>query len=144
MLNPFKKKEDGFSLDETSLPSLNDEALNATKVEMPQVQNGSNPYSNILSASNDLQMSGSQSPNQLENSQMGNFNQNNNNHNTLHNDLIKAKMESLEAKTALIEAKLSNIDQKLDMIYHLIHEEVSEETKNKVSVNDMMQNVRHQ
>jgi len=139
MLNPFKKKDDGFKLDETSLPSLNDSnnispSLNSNNLDVEEsFPEPSFTNSSVISNNTVLGSSFSSQPNSI----------NENINNNLHNDLIKTKIDSLESKINLIEVKISNMDQKLETIYQLILNEVSEETRRKFKVDSMMKNIKN-
>ena len=155
MFNPFKKKDDGFNLDETSLPSLSDsnnfevpqsntDSVNSTDLN-PSISDFSQPtpienptVPTDFPVSNPINSSMSQSAFSPSPQESISINENQD----LHNDLIKSKLSSLESKYQLMEAKLSNIEQKLDVIYSLLIEEVSDETKRKYSVNSMMKNIK--
>jgi len=55
---------------------------------------------------------------------------------------LKTKIDSLESKTNLIEAKISNVENKLEMIYQILLEEISDETKKKLKLSSMMSKIR--
>ncbi|MDA3855568.1 MAG: hypothetical protein PF569_04880 [Candidatus Woesearchaeota archaeon] len=76
--------------------------------------------------------------------QQQDYNNNNQNSNTqnLHNDITKAKLDSIESRVTLMDSKLSSIEQKLEILTKLIMEEVSEETKRKLKLDNMMDKVR--
>lgn len=137
MLNPFKKKEDGFSLDDYSLPSLNqqdksqDNISNLSDQELmdqtPKFQDNNNsPFPNN------------------NNSSSNNFNETSQNSNNSHSqDLAKAKLETIEAKISLMDARMSAMEQKIEMIYQMLALEISDDTKNKLKINSMMDNVKN-
>ncbi len=153
--NPFKKEEDsGFQLDEYSLPSLNDSSNPSQGIgnnnsdlptlpennsfntgQTPSLNDETNPYNTGLN--NSLPSSfESQTP------QFNNSNLDNSSSNSLHNDISKAKMETIEAKLSLMDARQSAMEQKINMIYEMILNEVSPETKKKLKLKSMMDSLR--
>jgi hypothetical protein len=60
----------------------------------------------------------------------------------LHPELLMAKIESMESRMTLLDAKISNQNQKLELIYQLIMNEVSEDTKRKLKVQSMAQDIK--
>jgi len=150
---PFKKKEkDDFKLDEISLPSISDSdsGFNSdssnSMPEMPRLDTSSdfssqnsmnNPLSDNLSEKNSFNSLANTTPT---------FSGGNNlaeDTSSLHNDLLKAKMELVESKVSIMDSKIDKIDKKLDVIYAAIMHEVSDATKQKLSVSNMMESVRN-
>jgi len=145
MFNPFKKKDTGFNLDENPLPSLSDSS-NFDSQNSPSLDSINSNTNSQIDNSFDMSSSSTQVVNESTNPFMqtpttSNNSFNSNSNQDLHNDLIKTKIDSLEAKTNLIEAKISSMDQKLELIYKLLLEEVSEDTKRKFKVDSMMKNI---
>ncbi len=161
MFNPFKKKDDEFKLDEESLPSLGDSNFTQQPVdtspsslgEMPSMSQSEPPMPNLSNASmaDTLNstlpslnggMSSTSSP--FDTPAPSSFSQDTQMPTSSHqNDLIKAKLDSIEAKVNLFEAKFSSMEQKIELIYQLLSHEVSDETKRKFSVGQMMNTVRN-
>lgn len=55
---------------------------------------------------------------------------------------LKNEVNFLKERLVNIESKAINIEQKVDMILKIVNEEVSDETKQKLSVNQMMDEVK--
>ncbi len=166
MFNPFKKKDNEFKLDDYELPSLNSQPQNtslqpSSNIENPFESNSTTQTDNYDFSNNQTSTSSPLSQLSQENrfSQPNNFDnpfanpqqnnqsssqqiEKNNTNNTLNNDITKAKLDTMDSKITLIDAKLASIDQKLEILTKLIHEEVSEETKRKLSVQNMMKNIK--
>jgi hypothetical protein len=148
MFNPFKKKESEFKLDELELPSISEnkeEPINSPETntlnEAPITENDPTkmpqenfPINNEPSP---------QFPNPfVNNAQTQDTSQSNPHMQNMHNDITKAKLDSMESKVTLIDARLSSIEQKLELLNKLILEEVSDETKRKLKVQSMMSNIK--
>lgn len=172
MFSSFKKKkEDDFSLNENSLPSLSDshsiknqhEMSNSDMPSFPP-QNGSENSNSLNSDSSmstspipegiqqdvgGFNMPKSENNNSLNNDTTPSFSSNNdsigvkNPHNEINDGVIKAKLESVDNRTELIEARLSAMEQKLEFIYQMISHEVSDETKQKLKVRDMVNDIKN-
>jgi len=173
MFNPFKKKEKEFKLDESTLPSLTEHqenqvgsstsgSLNPHFDENPNInlheetpnfesqsfagntqpnQNpGNNPFQNNLSSNNSFNSLANTTPGFSSNPNPNTYQEKPNNY---QNDLLLAKVESMESKISLSEAKLTSIEQKLELLYRMFLEEVSEETKKKLNIQDMMSSVKN-
>jgi hypothetical protein len=155
MFNPFKKKDTGFKLDESSLPSLSDIKENTPIAEnihtnsSPELNTNTNLNLPDLNTQNSMPIDETpipvNNPFETQNSFSGPMNlsepqqtpiQN------MHNDIVKAKIDAMESKITLIDAKLSSIEQKLELLNKLILEEVSEDTKRKLKINSMMSNIK--
>jgi len=153
MLNPFKKKENSFKLDEYSVPSLNESKnqgfsnngnLSSSSLgeEMPSnisnsgLPESSNQYGVI---NNDIQTMNQANPiisgSNPINSGVGPISNNSQTINSNSDELLKVKLDNLDNKLSLLENKFLNLEQKIDLIYNLILNEVSEETKRKISMN---------
>jgi hypothetical protein len=168
-LNPFKKKEDdGFKLDEYSLPSLGDDSQTSnsnTSSELPSLgesnafgntsMNSSNfgdnaSSSNSFNPSYESQSQGipgisdpipssfnstlveshiQEQPQEISNS-------------SLHQDIAKAKMETIATKLELMEARQQSMDQKLEQIYQMLAMEISPETKKRLKIKSMMDSIK--
>lgn len=148
MFNPFKKKEKEFKLDDISLPSLNEtttnnnynDNLNSNNDEFNNNNfNNNNPISNNLSSSNSFNSIANTTPTFSNNT---GFNNNNDASIQINNDIITTKIESLNNKLTLTNAKIDNIEQKLEIIYRMMIEEVSDDTKKKLNVENMMNSIR--
>lgn len=169
MFNPFKKKDDGFKLDDYSLPSLSESgdglpkndlltASNLPTGDLPNLDSNS-PSSNPFSQDNSQQGKGPNSDlNPNTDNAFNSFNPMNNristpptlpsasnsmNSDNFHNDIIKAKLETMESKISLMDARMANMEQKMEMIFQLIAAEVSDETKRKFKVKSMMNNIKN-
>ena len=159
--NPFKRKEDKeYKLNTAHLPSLSD--MGADK---PQ-DNPSNPpvsamptFGSSNSFGNSSSFSGmhendahdfsstmpikSLSSGYMSESINNNSNKGNSDNSNIHAEIIKTKIDTLEAKITLIEARLSNIEQKLELIFQMMKNEVSEETRRKIRVDSMMNRIKN-
>lgn len=60
----------------------------------------------------------------------------------LHNEISKAKLDTISSKMEVLEHRVSNIDNKLDLILKLIQAEVSTETKMKINIDEKMNQFR--
>jgi len=159
MFNPFKKKEDEFKLDDISLPSLGDmnpspeNSLNSSTSSFSETSNPIEP--SMPEPANSINENPFASPNQAtispstqNQNPFGNNNNSiqtttNDNQQNIQNDILKAKVESMESKVTLIDARLSNIEQKLEIIFRMISEEVSNETKTKLNLDTMIQSAKN-
>ena len=150
--NPFSKKnnDDGFQLDNYKIPSLADTNNKSSNNSFSDKINENNnfdmappPEQPIPSYTNDTNLNGKDSYLSKQSSfetMSQNLNSSSNNINKSGNDdidLIKARIEGIEAKFVLMDAKISNVSQKLDIIYKILLEEVSEETKKKMAYNEI-------
>ena len=140
MLNPFKKKEEGFSLDDYSLPSLSNSS------QFDNSNKSFDPVSN-LSDQELINQTPKFEENNFSQSSFSNMQNNNSNQNfsteSHSHDLTKAKLETIEAKVSLMDARMSSMEQKLELIYQMLSLEVSQDTKNKLKIDSMMQNIRN-
>lgn len=152
-LNPFKKKEDySFKLDDYSLPSLSES--NTQSLDVGNEFSPGNDFSSNQNQSNDFSMGNMNAGNNFSTSSLASSNpfptqntqpmmqETKSMDNNYHNDLSKAKLETIEAKTALIEARLSSMEHKLELIFQMLSHEVSDETRRKIKVDGMMNNFR--
>lgn len=172
--NPFKKKEDdGFKLDDYSLPSLGEsmpaentqpsfdspnslpslDGSPQSGVDFPQKNNSSISNNSISSSqeipsmatSNDMSVPGisssmpsSFSPTDVNEEAQGSspvkgdFSQ----------DLTKAKLDTIATKIELMEARQQAMNQKIEQIYEMLAMEVSPETKKRLKIKSMMDNIR--
>ncbi len=157
--NPFKKKEDReYKLNTTHLPSLSDmgtdkpqeNPLNSPVSAMPTFGSSSSFGSTSpitdkheydthdFSSSTPIKsLSSGFNPEPTNNSS-----NESNSDNSIHVEITKTKIDTLEAKITLIGAKLNNIEQKLELIFQMMENEVSEETRRKIRVDSMMNKIR--
>ena len=158
-LNPFKKKEKDFGLD-NEIPSLKDLGSSSGPLDnqsmpfsqqepsnpMPPNSNNMNSFNqnltnnNPIPPQNDFQsfpppQQPQQQPFPQQNQQQ--FEQQNN-----QNDIYKAKIESLESKVDLLNNKLNTQEEMLKQIYNILIEEVSEDTKSRLQLNKMVEHAR--
>ena len=139
MFNPFKKKDEGFSLDDYSLPSLNN-SINKNEINNDNVSDLSDEQ--LINQTPKFEENSFSTP-AFNNSQyQNNFQENNNNNNNNNNDLTKAKLETIETRVSLIDVRMSSIEQKLEMIYQMLSLEISDETKKKLKIQSMMDNIK--
>ena len=160
ILNPFKKKEDKeYKLNTTNLPSLSDMGTdkpqdNLSSPSVPAMPTfgsssslGSTPsFPNMRE--NDAHDFSSATPIKSLNSgfkpePIKNSSNESNSDNSIHAEIIKTKIDMLEVKITLIEARLSNIEQKLELIFRMMENEVSEETRRKIRVDSMMNKIKN-
>ena len=156
MFDFMKKHNKEFKLDEHSLPSMSDDLstpsledtlpLDSPAIpELPQETPSSDLGSPVTPIDTSMDSSTS-----FQNPIIGGTPvsqepiTNNQDNSNLHNDIVKTKIDSLDAKVTLMEAKISNVEQKLEVIYQLILSEVSDETKRKIKVGIMMDTVKNQ
>lgn len=132
MFNVFKKKENSFSLDDYSLPNLN--STQSTSGNQTNLSNFSD--SELINQTPKFEETSYSSP-------FNQYNQNNLNDVSSNNDYNKAKIETMEAKISLIDAKISSIDNKLDVIYQILLNEISDETKRKMKLQNMMETLKN-
>ncbi len=145
MYNPFKKEDKGFNLDNIKLPSLNEMEdsnksfftnTNENKPIMQSVSNNNeniqtNPsFSNPFSMQNNLEQQPNMSKNPFEQPQKQD----------LSSELIKGKIELIENKIEIIQTNMISLNAKMDMIYNMLLCEVSEETKQKLNLNNIKRN----
>lgn len=159
MLNPFKKKDNSYSLDSMTLPTLNsqpDSNLN----ESPQIPNNStlppsNPipdFSNHPASTDSLDNSQIAQENpfkeqssfpqtqSFQNSPMDSVPQQDS-MNSLptqqqaNSDLSKIQLETLDKKVSLLDSRMSMIEDKIEKIYQMISLEVGPETKMRAEMN---------
>lgn len=57
-------------------------------------------------------------------------------------DFSRAKLETIEAKVTLMDARLASIEQKIEFLSQLVMNGVSDETKRKFNVEQMMKGLR--
>jgi hypothetical protein len=160
-----KKKDKDYNLDNETLPSLSDmDKGNIGNNQGIATNNINNPFPNtnetvednlmpksdydMLNSNNNLNSNSSENfPNSFSNNINSNstfepkITDTNTTNTSIHNnsnidlDLIKAKIDNIESKFNLYEARLSNMENKLDMIYKILVEEMSDETKKKLAIN---------
>jgi len=152
MFNPFKKKDDGFKLEESSLPSLSESSDLNQESQVPNLESSTSFDSNPVQSGIDSNPLGTPSVQPAINNSSP-FNpiqdmtpsasmNNPSSNQDLHNDLIKTKIDSLDSRTALIEAKINSVDQKLNVIYQMLQAEISDETKKKLKLDSMMGRIK--
>ena len=66
-----------------------------------------------------------------------------NNHNNQHQEITRAQIETMMSKLTLLDARQQNMEQKLDLVYQIILNEVSEDTKRKLNIDNMMNSIRN-
>lgn len=156
MFNPFKKKEDNeFKLDHMELPTIgdknnvgNENQVSEPNLAVPQLpeMNSSNDNLALSNQGTDLSSNPTMdlNSNPFANNSIGNHNNETDlsANNNLHSEISKTKIDSLDSKVTLIDARLSNMEQKLEMIFQMISNEVSEDTKRKFKVDSMMKNIK--
>jgi len=154
MWNPFSKKNNEFKLDDEKLPSLagseqekkNQFLQTPRDTSLESHSSPINPTDNTPVQALDIGMSSSNTLGGVTSSykeQMANSPNNSiNNSLSHHEELSKAKMETMEAKIQLMEAKLSSIDQKLEVLNQMIYAEISDETKKKFKIDSMMKRIK--
>ena len=131
MFNPFKKKKEGnFSLDDSTLPRLNETPslnLDNENSNQPPEQNENNktPFEKNLSPNNSFTALANTTPTFSENNL------------SLKNDLLKTKLETIETKMNLVESRMDGIDSKINMIYRMLYEEISDSTKQKLNLENI-------
>jgi len=173
MFNPFNKKKDEFKLDDIKLPSLNDTSDSDFSLPSSSNNDLSlsNDNINSFSSNNDLNMSSTpsndfSSPNLTSNNNVPDFssspassninpmlqsnpsldnNTNNTENNSAnqHQEITRAQIETMISKLTLLDARQQNMEQKLDLVYQIILNEVSEDTKRKLNIDSMMNSVRN-
>lgn len=154
MFNPFKKKDNEFKLDELELPSMsenNEEStnpiINGANLNNQTFPTQNSTETNPMSSQEEFPVNNNPSPEFPNPFTNNNQNQNNNQDNSqmqnIHNDIAKAKLESMDSKVTLIDARLSSIEQKLEILNKLILEEVSDETKKKLKIDSMMNKIKN-
>lgn len=154
MFNPFKRKDNEFKLDDYSLPTLGDTHLSNDSKEKSfddmgissdsSFNFGSNSSSHEFNSGNSFGGASESSfhTNSFSTSSPKSSNNSLNDIQSVNSDIIKAKLETLESKTTLIDARLANMEQKLELLNQLILAEVSDETKQKLNVQSMMNKIR--
>lgn len=175
MLNPFKKKNNEFKLDDYDVKSMSENnnydssssnmdnsSQNFSPTSEENQLNSQNSFASTMPNSNpENQTMGGQASSfpsvssssfsgpietpRTSQSFSGGFDSNPSSMgmNNSSNDLINAKLEGIENKMALTDAKIANIEHKLNIIYNILMAEVSDQTKQKFSVNSMMDSVRN-
>ncbi|MFW5704921.1 MAG: hypothetical protein ACOCXG_03675 [Nanoarchaeota archaeon] len=176
-----KKKDNGFELDNETLPSLSEQQGNSNPQqpsttsssstdssmgngasslpELPELPKQGNfpqdEYSNHADADllreaektppmQSMNNSGFQNPFEQEmNSQQSQMPQNGvAGGKDFNSELLKTKIDSMENHLNLLDAKFSNLDKKLEVIYQMIAAEVSDETKKRLRIKSMMDEVK--
>lgn len=169
--NPFKKKEDDFTLNEAELPSLSDSMSNESSPssDFPSLPDiGSTPSSDLgsgyppssptpspeenvqglpglSSQTNDFSSSPSlPSSNPFDTSGSTSTPESSSGgaNQDLHNEISRVKLETMDSKLVLMDARMAAMEQKLELIFQMISSEVSEETKRKLKVDSMMNKIR--
>lgn len=162
-LNPFKKKEDdGFKLDEYSLPSLGENPVSQEQTSsslsnsissISPLPDSSSPLPSLnssslpaLDSSSDQQQGtpgiSSPLPSSFDSKPIESHVEEVQDTSSFHNDLTKAKLETIATKLELMEARQHAMDQKVEQIYQMIAMEVSPETKKRLKIKSMMDNLR--
>ena len=59
-----------------------------------------------------------------------------------HKALSSSKLDTIEAKVTLIDARIMAMEQKIELMFQMISNEVSDETKRKYKVESMMRNFK--
>jgi len=159
--NPFKKKEEDFTLNETELPSLSDSMPQSfddnsnysgldlpdlpSSPSMPSLDENVQPLSGLSSQTssfgatqpeNPFATSSPSVPEQPVQQNQTGTNQD------LHNEISRVKLETIDSKMILMDARLSAIEQKLELVFQMISSEVSEDTKRKLKVDSMMNRIK--
>jgi hypothetical protein len=153
----FNKTPNNFEMPE--LPSL-DSQNSTNPMDTPNMQSSNQSFENTPGIESMNQMNSTpsfdtQAANTDENTNSQNpfsknqniqdnssVNNNNNSDQNLHNEISKAKLDTISSKMEILEHKVSNIDNKLDLILKLIQAEVSTETKIKVNMDEKMSQFR--
>lgn len=139
----FRKKDNKFSLDEHSLPSLSEiepkpsssSAFPSDDSLAPQQEQPKDDYSStppMASFSN--QGFGNQSLSTPVSNSNTPFRDDSK---SIHEEVSRAKLDTMEAKMALMEARLAGIEQRLDIVMQILKYEMSDETKKKMSMDHM-------
>ena len=149
-----KKKEDGFKLDDYSIPNMNNSNVAGENMSSSSsfdsgidssYQNSqfSNSFSQGQNSPNSFQQPFSSAPSSFQ--QQNQFVGGNSGYSSLGNDneLIRVKIEAIESRLSLVDAKISSANQKIDEIHRILLAEISDETKRRLKVGDMMDSVRN-
>ncbi len=146
--------------DLNNLPNSNDNSFDTTNNEINSNMSGSlgnpneinssmgnptvnsnqeqtNPFADNLSSDNKFNALVNTTPTFSQNNQQ--LNQTD----VIQTDIIKSKLESIEAKSQLTEVRLSTIEQKIEIIYQMLLNEISDDTKQKLNINNMMNSIRN-
>ena len=62
--------------------------------------------------------------------------------NSQHQEITKAQIETIISKITLLDARQQNMEQKIDLIYQILLNEISEDTKRKLNIDSMMNSIR--
>lgn len=57
---------------------------------------------------------------------------------SLHDEVSRVKIDSIESKVQLMDAKISNVDNKLNLILKILENEISDETKKRLRLDEMV------
>ena len=167
-LNPFKKKDDmDFKLNDTQLPSLSESSGDLPKSEgisepnsstpelprLPSLGGSNNSVPNLSSPPKMASLTEAEdngelvgvAPNPIkswENPDMTPQNEPSGSSGDHHKALSNSKLDTIEAKVTLIDARMMAMEQKIELIFQMISNEVSDETKRKYKVESMMKNFK--
>ncbi len=165
MLNPFKKKEESYSLDSMTLPTMNSQEQDSLP-PIPSSMNTSTDNSSLPNFNSTPTSPGlgnhPASSDSLDNSQIAQENpfkdqssfpqtqpfQSQNESSISNNlsgslpsqeqtssDLSKIQLETLDKKVSLIDSRMSVMEDKIEKIYQMICLEVGTETRMKAEMN---------
>lgn len=156
-LNPFKKKEDGFSLDNYSLPTVKEQEKNQNPMGFDNSLPNSNSNFGDMSSQSGTdnnsflppvqqpqqdQNSFSQFPSNDVNSQSNNFSQSNSRDPYVQQEISRTRLDTIEAKLSLIQSKMSNLENTLEKVYEMLSYEISDETKQKLNFKTLSSSAR--
>lgn len=152
--NPFKKKEAGFKLDDYSVPSMSEvnNSSNATTGLSTNTPPNFDSNASLSSVSNNTSSFDSgfdTGPSSMYSQSMGESgiipsqSQYDDGSGDVKMGIVKEKIEIIGAKMELLDSKMTNIEQKLDFIYNVLMHEISDDTKRKVSTQNMMNSARN-